>query len=440
MKMAKRQKVEGAKPEAQADAVAEVAAQETPNPAAAAATEAPAPAPAGTAGPQLPAGWQERVGAFAEKVGVSVEEANSALRQLLGEPSAAALEALADPAAATDEDIISCFAGRPRAIVRKSIALLRGPRQETVPQAESTGPSLDVLPYVPDDESFIAALKVGGELKVNKDHVTAAVKAGLASKTRLFDLPSTLLERMEEWAESQDEPCGEAFFDLQRMITERRYAEVLAAINVDGRLISEKRKSAFLTRLDERLWDSLVGFHRQLVAWQQSWNEGMANPAAMMAGIAAMMSGSGVMPPGMMQPPPTDTLRDAAEGVIDKINNVFAGLGVPVARALAYDASRIKAVIMNPQLPAMVGATTRDQMLKMLGVNVTADYVRLERNIARYTLAIMEYKNVPSGNSELAYLAAMFTLGHSIPWDQLTSSPSPSPKRSPFMEADHKTY
>lgn len=287
------------------------------------------------------------------------------------------------------------------------------PESPTAPTA-----SMDILPTIPDEMTFTEMLKVGGVLKVGPTEVIAAVRAALAARTRLFDLPDELASRMEDHAESLDEPVGEEFFHLRSLVVKRSYADIMSALGIEGRFMSESRKNAFLARLEEHLWVALRGFQAQLEAWQRSWMEGAANPAMMMAAIATATSG-GALPPGMMAPPDASPLRDAAEGVVNKVNRVFAGTGIPVARALAYDAQRIREILENERLPAAIGAVNREQMLKMLSADVSADYVRLEHNIARYTLAVMKFSEVGSGQEELVYLGAILQLGLSIPWDKL---------------------
>ena len=125
------------------------------------------------------------------------------------------------------------------------------------------------------------------------------------------------------------------------------------------------------------------------------------------------------MPPGMMAPPDTGVLRDYADSVADAINRVFAGTGVQIAAALAFEATRIRDILMRPGLPAMIGATNRDQMLKMLGVDVPATYTRLETNLTRYVLAVMQVKDQPAGNEELRYFGTLYMLGSQIPWGEL---------------------
>ena len=280
---------------------------------------------------------------------------------------------------------------------------------------------MDVLPAVPDDTSFLEMLKVGGILKPDKVDVIAAMRAGLANRVDLYDLPDTLVKKMESYAESVDEPCSEAFFEMLKVATARGYGDVLSALGVSGTFASEARKNKLLAKIDDTLWESFSDFHAQLKAWQEAWMSGAANPAMMSMAMAAMMGG-GQLPPGMMAPPDASPVRDKAEAVINAINKVFSGPGIPVARALAYDALRIKSLLEDPRLPAQIGAANRDQMLKALGVSVTADYVRLERNVVKYALAIMELPNIASGNSEVIYLGALLQLGLSIPWAILLRS------------------
>ena len=122
-----------------------------------------------------------------------------------------------------------------------------------------------------------------------------------------------------------------------------------------------------------------------------------------------------------MQPPDTGGLRDNAAAVADAVNRVFAGTGVQIAAALAYEANRIKDTLSNPRLPAMIGAANRETMLRQLGVAVSATYPRLETNLTKFVLAVMQAQEQPAGTEELQYFAAMFMLGSQIPWDQLGS-------------------
>jgi hypothetical protein len=372
-----------------------------------------------------PQAWTEKVGAFAEAIGMSLEDTTTRLRKLVGDATDANLAILADEGNAPFEDFAGEFGGVPKPKLRAAVKALRAAVKPPAPATPATGGAasatmLNLLPAVPDDTAFTAMLKVGGVLRVGETEVIAAIRASLASRTGLFELPRVLVDRMEEFADQQGEPCGADFYVLQRLLTRRSYAEIFAALEIEGgRVVTDARKKALLGKMDA-IWDSLSGFQRQVVGWYESWMKGAANPGIIFAAFAAMAgSGSTGLPQGIMQPPDTAVLRDAAEAFADAVNKVFAGMGIPIARAMAYDAAQIKEMLERPTIPALVGATSRDQMLKMLGVNVSADYVRLEQNVTRYALAIMKYPTIGAWNEEYAYLTAMFQLGNSIPWDKL---------------------
>jgi hypothetical protein len=356
--------------------------------------------------------------------GKSTEDIAKALVSLVGDPGESAVTALSDPQAVYDDDLMNVLVKDgpkiPLGIFRKNVQKLRGtPLTQSAVTDQSRVASFDALPNVPEDTSFLEMLKIGGVLKVGPTEVMSAMKAGIGHYLGLYDLPDKIVERMEAFATTQDEPVGESFYKLRKLVVTRNYGEVLSVLNIEGSFASERRKREFLDKLNEGLWPALRGFHQQIVAWQDTWAAGATNPGMILAALAFGQSSKNMMPPGMLQPPDTATIRDEAESVINRINRVFSGVGIPIARALAYDATRIKSVIEDAALPAAIGATTKDQMLKTLGISVGADYVRLERNVTRYALAIIEYPKIPAGNEEYGYLGAMIQLGATIPWDKL---------------------
>jgi hypothetical protein len=388
----------------------------------------PSSVPAVDTTPPYPEMWMVRVGAFASAVGKSVVEVTTALKSVVGEPGEEALGILSDSTSAPDADLRSALAELkiPSGKFNMHLPKLRGAPKATESSAgaPSSTPmqALAILPTVPDDTSFVEMLKTGGVLEVGPTEVLSAVKAGLARRIGLFELPDRILEKMEAFADVQAKPCGEAFFKMQQLLTQRRYGDVLTALGVPGSFVSERRKRDFFERLDAKLWIALEGFQGQLTAWQQAWMSGAANPGMLMLAMATNHAGA-PMPPGMMAPPDTMPLRAAGDAVVDEINRVFAGPGIPVARALAYDATRIMGILGDSSLPAQMGVATREQMLKDLGVNVGTDIIQIERSLTRYTLAIISLKDV-AADAELAYLAAMLQLGATVPWDKLTSSPA----------------
>lgn len=380
---------------------------------------------AGTGSPTSENPWASYITPFAAAIGRTPEEVTVALRPLVGDPGDEAIELLRSDADTPFDSIRECLQGVATAKLRRAITThLRAPTPAAAPAAQPTvlATAFNVLPEVPNDDSWLKMLQTGGVLKVGKQTVIAAVRAGLGSRTNLFNLPDTLVRLMESTAESLDEPVSEEFFNLRKLLTRRRYSDIFQALEgeagVDGRFITQNRKDKFVDRLDTELWPSLLEFQSQVKGWVEGWQTQMANPAMMMTAIASAVGGGGGLPPGMMAPPPTDGLRDGASGVIDRINRVFAGVGAPIAAAMAYEAMKIREVLENPALPVLVGAQNREQMLKKCGAAVTADYVRLERGLTQYVLAVMDLPEVQA-SQELAYISALYQLGVQIPWSNL---------------------
>lgn len=324
----------------------------------------------------------------------------------------------------TEQDLVDC--GMKKLPARKLIVSL-APIKTDVATAATTNTvstvSFDsVLPIVPSEASWLEALRTGGVLKVDQSTVISAIRATLAHRAGLFTIPNGLVDLMEKFADQNEEQVDPEFFKLRKQMVRRSYAEIFEAIDgLDGSYVTDARKKQLFQRIDQNLWPAIISFYNQLKAWQEAWMQGAANPALMMNAILAASGGMSAMPPGMMQPPDTGVLRDNADAVADSVNKVFAGTGVQISAALAYDASKIKETLANPRLPALIGATNRDQMLRQLNVAVSATYPRLEQNLTRFVLSIMQVKDQPAGNEELQYFGTLFMLGSQIPWDQLNS-------------------
>ncbi|HWQ60071.1 MAG TPA: hypothetical protein VN420_02895 [Candidatus Fimivivens sp.] len=333
-------------------------------------------------------------------------------------------ETVEDLASLTEEDLVSI--GMKKLQARKLVEKLAPAAIEAAKVSQAmTAPvsavSFDsVLPSVPSDASWLEALRTGGVLKVDQSSVISTIRVTLAHKVGFYEIPDKLVRLMETFADANEEQVDTEFFKLRKQMTRRNYAEIFEAIDgLDGTYVTEARKKQLFQRIDQHLWPAIIGFYSQLKSWQEAWLQGAANPAMMMGAMMAASGGIGVMPPGMMQPPDTGALRDYADSVADAVNKVFAGTGVQIAAALAYDASKIKEVLENSRLPVLIGAANRDQMLRQLGVAISATYPRLETNLTRFILSIMQVKDQPAGNEELQYFGTLFMLGSQIPWEQL---------------------
>ncbi|MFC1623041.1 hypothetical protein ACFL2R_01330 [Patescibacteria group bacterium] len=374
---------------------------------------------------------------FAKTCGKSVDEVTVALTEAewINGPDDGALDILVDEDSAPIAEVAADLSalGVKKGPARAAINALRKsatPTTEAAPAAATTSApvgtvSFDaVLPTVPTDASWVEALRTGGVLKVDQSTVISAIRATLALRAGLFGIPEKLAVLMEKFADENEEQVDPEFFKLRKQMTRRNYSDIFAAVEgLDGTYVTEKRKKQLFKRIDSHLWPAITEFYEQLKSWQETWLQGTTGPAATGAAIAALVGGGGmvggVLPPGMMQPPDTGILRDSADAVANAINKVFAGTGVQIASALAYDATKIKETLVNPRLPALTGAANRDQMLRQLDVAVSATYPRMETNLTRFVLSVMQVKDQPAGNEELQYFGMMFMLGSQIPWDQL---------------------
>lgn len=294
---------------------------------------------------------------------------------------------------------------------------------EAAASMAAVGPmSFDVLPAVPTEESWLSALRTGGVLKVEPSSVIGAIRVALAHKVGLYGIPKRLVELMEEFADTNEDQVDPSYFKLRKELTRRSYADIFEAIDgMDGTFVTEGRKKKLLERIDEHFWPSIAMFNSLLQSWQDAYMKGAANPAMLMSAIMMATSGNRMAGPGMMQQvPETGGLRDAADAVADSANRVFAGTGVQIAAAMAYEAKQVKDTLADPRLPSLIGVANREQMLKKLGTAVQATYQRLEVNLTRFVLAIMQVKDQPAGNEELIYFGSLAMLGSQIPWeDQL---------------------
>lgn len=348
---------------------------------------------------------------------------NEQIEKILADLGVTSLE---DMQALTEQDLLTT--GMKIVPARKLVAAFAPAKPSPSASAEAasamTAASMSfntILPAVPADASWLEALRTGGVLKVEQSTVISAIRAALACRAGLYEIPDRLTSLMEKFADENQEQVDPEFFKLRKQMTRRSYGDIFEAIpGLDGTYVTEARKKQLFQRIDQSLWPAIFDIYNAIKNWQESWMQGAANPMVMMGAIMGSMSGgTGMMPPGMMQPPDTGVLRDTADAMADGINKVFAGTGVQIAAALAYEASRIKETLENPRLPALTGAANRDQMLRQLGVAVSATYPRLETNLTQFVLGVMQVKDQSAGPEELQYFGALFMLGSQIPWDQL---------------------
>lgn len=275
-----------------------------------------------------------------------------------------------------------------------------------------------LLPSIPTDESWLNALKTGGILKVDESSYIAAIRAALADRAGLYNVPDALSKAMEKYADETEEQVDPTFYALRKSLTRRTYGDIFAAIDgLDGTFITERRRKEFLGRIRDTLWPAIAESYRTLDGWYQTWRASFSDPSMLIAAISGGFSG-GAAGMSMITPPDTAQLHDAGDTLVDSINRVFRGTGVQVAAAMAYDANVIRNTLEDSRLPSMVGVKNREMMLKKIGASVSSNYIRLEQNLVKYVLAFAKHDTVTS-DVEVNYFVALWQLGAQINWNEL---------------------
>jgi len=392
--------------------------------------------------------WNERVGALAQAAGKTVEAVNAALKPLVGDASEAGLKMLEEEALTPFGDLrkVLCDDGLniPVALLRQYMPVLRGKAPQLPVAADGTALAVsgafNILPVIREDESLTTAIKTGGILKVKQPlTVLLANRAGVADRYGLFDVPNKLVALMERHADARDEPCGKDFYALLKVVRQKRYADVLSDLGVDAAFVTNARKNDLLKRVNGRLWPSLYSFHQALLQWKKAWLADMGENQLLAFAVAlSQRAEGGALPEGMITPPDTGVLYDAAEDVNDGINAVFSGMRLPVAAALATEAKKIKELLENTALPMAIGAANKDDMLTKLGISASASDIRLEQSLAQYALSILVLPDWRGQKDEYKFLAALLQLGQQIKWDELLGTRPMAGGPAPRPTADRR--
>jgi hypothetical protein len=360
--------------------------------------------------------WLEAIAPLTAKLGLSDDDVTFHIcvaAKLISAPDDNGAETIVDADAVSDDDFIKAFDGIAKGTVKKAVKEMRNAASPKAEPAQTAPPGLPlptgapymgalyVIPDVPEGEAFLSALSTSKTLTIDAVTIRAALEAVFADSLGLSEIPERLADLMEQHADNIEEPVGDNFMEVLKFVRERRYAEV----NVDSRLVTVARKAEVLKRLRQ-----LPGALHQFQAALTAWNEQLktmrgANPLGVLSGAPTMY-------------PAADDVIGAAEAVVACLKRAFSGLGVMVAKAMAYEGMKIRETLEKPELPALTGSPNRELMLKRLGVEITNADVRVERNVARFVIfvATTVHKNLPGGQ-EGPVLEALYNLGQTIlPW------------------------
>ena len=277
-----------------------------------------------------------------------------------------------------------------------------------------------VLPAIPDEENWLKDLKVGGVLNIDQSAVIAAVKVALAYQTGIFDLPKRIVDAMEKQAETLDKPVSKKFYELRAQIIRRNYGDLFSAISgAEASFVASKtRKTQLLSKVNDYMWPAILRSRDVLSDWYESWRSQIVDPAMLMV----IMSGAATNTQIPVAATDIGLLQDAAAELKDDLNKVFSGCGLQTSAALAYEAKQIVESFNDDDLPNLVGAQNREHMLKMFfDIPVSADYVRLEKNLSQYVVGFLNLDKIDNeeGEDAVRYASALWQLSRTIAWDKL---------------------
>jgi hypothetical protein len=172
----------------------------------------------------------------------------------------------------------------------------------------------------------------------------------------------------------------------------------------------------------QQLFDLLAAFDGRLDDWRKTLQqELMMNPTIMMSMMnpAAAAAGFGGVEDAA---PDAAPLTDAASGIIDAINGMFACDGVYIARAIAADAIQLQNLLNDPALLPAINCGTPEELCRKVDVTVGADTIRTAQSLAKYVWCVLKLPETPPTELPM-YISGLKRLGASIPWTMLISNP-----------------
>jgi hypothetical protein len=315
--------------------------------------------------------------------------------------------------------------GVPRIRARELVGWLTSARPASAGSGPgaSTSEPVDVraaLAAIPDDRSLLETVQRTATLRVDAADLVAAVRLRLGQSYGLDGIEGKLLRRIEERAIELEQPCPEVFFALERVLARRAHADVLAALDLPGTFVTERRQRDLLARLPA-LWRDVQAFDRALAAWDDAWRHKAAHPQAMLESLARVIHQPDQAPAAASVPDPSPLVGPFSD-VVRALHRAFAGVGTVVARALVERTHALMELLADPRLVDACGASNRDDLLRALDLRVPNDASVRERAAVQYLLTVAEL-GAQDETRRVASFMALRDLSRDVPWALLTSAP-----------------
>ena len=375
--------------------------------------------------------WKSRVGAFAEACGVELTDVEKALDSVIGKPSEQGLTFLADEEFSPEDELkqnLCLDKDGPQiktAFFRANLHLLRGPKA-AAPKVDDVVEDVfsSLLPEVPVKESFLKALLRTGELKVDDVSVTAGIRAYWANKLGMNDVVGKLKNKLDDVLHTMEEPAQEGFYALMDHLTTAKYADVLAACGVGSSMranfVNKERTALFMDRMETVVIPTLSNFQTRLDTWVTSWltQANVTSQLEITELLKGLVTGQAIRPSVMQCRPDWKVMEDLAKESIIGFNKAFSGDVVPVARATAYQSEKVAGFLNDEKLLAQLRMKNRDELVKLLGIEVGFYDERLEGLVCQYALAILRLAE-GKVTEPYQYLLELCYKGRDIIWSRI---------------------
>lgn len=287
----------------------------------------------------------------------------------------------------------------------------------------SAASATSMLEPIPSDEALLSSLKVGGVMKVDYARVIMAGRCLLARQMNMYGADKRIIDMINDYYTNvREEPNPQIFWELSGERTKNRYAPIFNALKMPGAsaYATAPGRNAFWAKMNEIFIPKVQEVQRQLTVWYDSWLKQAQANIGLNLGAALAGSAGGTMVPRQRMPVITNILA-AVDAMIDAANKVFAGQNEVVAIALAIDAQRLRNLLARNDLHTFTGSSSREIMLKELGVAATSDIIAMENNFSTYLHNAPRIQLLPStGPTTATFLQELQEIGESIDWARLS--------------------
>lgn len=367
--------------------------------------------------PSAPSALDLLAAKFANEAGITVDEAKAGLEKITGKDAEKAVIRLADDAKSPFSFFEKAFPDVPPSALLDAVQSVRTPKAPPPVKTLSTSDGNAQQAFkieLPSRQSLLAALTTGGVLEVSEPVVLSGVQVALADRFGYFDILDLLKIRIKEYARKNSLRLPAKFYDIQSGITRNVNSELLAAVGLTKSAVSKEDRDDLLAKVRSKMFPAAYDVYQAARAWSIQNQEQM--PALMTAMFLRQMNPDApqLNPLGMVEAVDTSGIKATIDHAIDEINECFMVAGIPAALYLDDLAQEIRKFLEDPELPRLIGADTRKQMLERLEINLTQNSDKvLEDNMLRFFHGIMLFRNA-SPNDEVLRIQQILATGNAL--------------------------